>query len=244
MTTEQTTAWTRNYFLLKRLHSLSGIIPVGVFLTVHLTINATILHSGEAYQTAVDGLHLMARVGLLTLVEVAFIFVPILFHAVLGVQIWWTGQMDVAAHPYGGNIRYTLQRIAGLMAFAFILYHLWHVHWLGAWFGGGSFDPHHAAETAAQALSPWYLRCIYGVGLIAAVFHFANGIWTFLITWGITVGPRSQTWVGYACTLFGIALGVAGLASVRGFGQFGPQQPEGQQPPAAAHVADGMENVS
>jgi succinate dehydrogenase / fumarate reductase cytochrome b subunit len=221
--TEQSTTWTRNYFLLKRIHSLSGIIPIGVFLTIHLTINATILHGGQAYQTAVDGLHLLGRVGLLTAVEVVFIFVPILFHAVLGVQIWWTGKMNVAAHPYGGNIRYTLQRITGLIAFAFIIYHLWHVHWLGAWFGGGEFDPHHAAETTAQALAPWYLRCIYGVGVLAAVFHFANGVWTFLITWGITIGPRSQTWVGYVCAAFGIVLGVVGLGSLRGFGDFVPE---------------------
>lgn len=244
MATEQSTLWTRNYFLLKRLHSLSGIIPIGAFLTIHLTINATILHGGEAYQTAVDGLHLLARIGLLTAVEVVFIFVPILFHAVLGVQIWLTGRMNVAAHPYGGNIRYTLQRIAGLIALVFIIYHLWHVHWLGGWFGGGAFDPHHAAETAAAALAPWYLRCIYGIGLLATVFHFANGIWTFLITWGITIGPRSQTWVGCVCTAFGIILALVGLAGLRGFGQFAPQQQDQQEPPPVVQMAEGLENVS
>ena len=225
MATEQSTAWTRNYFLLKRIHSLSGIIPIGVFLTVHLTINATILRGGEAFQTAVDLLHTLGRLGVLTAVEVVFIFLPILFHGVLGVQIWLTGRMNVAAHPYGGNIRYTLQRIAGLIAFAFILYHLWHVHWLGHPFGGGNFDPEHAPQTAALALAPWYLRCIYGVGVLAAVFHFANGIWTFLITWGITIGPRSQTWVGYVCAAFGIVLGVAGLATLRSLGNYSPENP-------------------
>ncbi len=230
------TFWTRNYFLLKRLHSLSGIIPVGTFLVVHLTINSTIMHGGEAFQTAVDGIHLLGRVGLLTAVEIAFIFLPILFHAVLGVQIWLTGRFNVVAHPYGGNIRYTLQRITGLIAFAFILYHLPHMHWLGRPFGYGAFDPHDAAATAAAALAPWYVRCLYGVGVLAAVYHLANGMWTFLITWGITLGPRAQTWVGYVCAVFGILLGLAGLGSLRGFGRFGTDT--GGHAPEVHQVAD------
>ena len=239
----ESTGWLRrHHFLLRRLHSLSGIVPIGVFLTVHLTINSTILHGAEAFQTAVDGLHLLARVGLLTAVEIVFIFVPILFHAVLGVQIWLSGQMNVAAHSYGGNIRYTLQRIAGLIAIVFILYHLWHVHWLGQPLGGGSFDPHDAAATAAAALQPWYLRLLYGIGVLAAVFHLANGVWTFLITWGITVGANSQRWVGYVCAAFGILLGLAGLGALNGFGSLSSEQSQERQ--AAGHMVVRADDVS
>lgn len=211
----------RHHFALRRLHSLTGIIPVGVFLCVHLTVNATILagSDGRAFQTAVNGLHLLERVGLLTIVEVAFIFLPILFHGILGIQIWLSGQMNVAAYQYGGNIRYTLQRIAGLVTFAFILYHLWHLHWLGQPLGGGAFDPHAAAVSAAAALQPWYLRGLYTIGIVAAVYHLANGIWTFLITWGITIGPQSQRKVGWVCAAFGVLLGLMGLGSLRSFGK-------------------------
>ena len=27
---------------------------------------------------------------------------------------------------------------------------------------------------------------------LCSIYHFCNGLWTFLITWGITVSPRSQ----------------------------------------------------
>jgi succinate dehydrogenase / fumarate reductase cytochrome b subunit len=42
---------------------------------------------------------------------------------------------------------------------------------------------------------------IYVIGIIAAVFHFSNGMWSFLVSWGITVGPRAQristfVWLG------------------------------------------------
>ena len=33
---------------------------------------------------------------------------------------------------------------------------------------------------------------LYVIGVIAATFHFSNGMWAFLVSWGITVGPRAQ----------------------------------------------------
>ena len=38
--------------------------------------------------------------------------------------------------------------------------------------------------------------------MLACVFHFTNGIWTFCITWGITVGPRAQRTLRAACLAF------------------------------------------
>lgn len=214
----------RNHFLLRRLHSLTGVVPVGVFLCVHLTVNATILadDDGTGFQTAVDGLHLLGDLGLLPIVEIVGIFLPILFHGVLGVQIWLSGRINVTAHPYGGNIRYTLQRITGLVAFAFILYHVWHLHWLGKPFGGGVFVDEDAAVSTAAALQAWYYVPIYVIGIAAAVYHLANGIWTFLITWGITVGPQAQRRVGWVCAAFGVLVGLVGLGALRGFRTFEP----------------------
>ncbi|MNN74886.1 Succinate dehydrogenase cytochrome b558 subunit [compost metagenome] len=36
------------------------------------------------------------------------------------------------------------------------------------------------------------LLAVYVIGVVAACFHFSNGLWSFLISWGVTVGPRSQ----------------------------------------------------
>ena len=43
---------------------------------------------------------------------------------------------------------------------------------------------------------------IFLVGVLASVFHFTNGIWTFCVTWGITVGPRAQRTLRAACLAF------------------------------------------
>jgi len=52
------------------------------------------------------------------------------------------------------------------------------------------------------------------------VFHLANGIWTSLITWGITIRPRTQQVSGYVCAVFGVALAIAGVGAVSGFRTF------------------------
>ncbi len=110
----------RSYFLIRRLHSLLGIVPVGAFLCVHLTINATILLGGDKFGLAVDLIHMLERFHLLIPVEIAFIFLPILFHAVLGVVIALSGTVNVDRYKYCGNIRYVIQR--GNRAFCFRVY--------------------------------------------------------------------------------------------------------------------------
>ena len=213
----------RYYFLIRRLHSLFGVIPIGAFLCVHLTINGSILGSGEMFQQNVNRLHMLGP--FLVPVEIAFIFVPILFHAIFGVVIWLSGKSNMMQYRYGANIRYTLQRIMGLIVFAFIVYHIWQMHWLGAPFGGAKFDPHNAAQTAAATMqSSAWVAPLYAIGLICTVFHFANGIWTFLITWGITIGPRSQVYFGVACAIFGVLLGLLGLGSLAGLKAYQPNE--------------------
>jgi succinate dehydrogenase / fumarate reductase cytochrome b subunit len=225
------------YFLLRRLHSLAGIIPVGAFLFFHLTVNSTINVGGGAFQYCVDMIHSLEKAGLLIPVELATIFLPLGFHAVLGVVIVLNGTPNTTAYRYGGNIRYTLQRVTGMIAFVFIIFHVWQMHWLGKPLGGGFFNPEEAAQSAAGAIqASWYWTPLYVIGVSAAVFHLANGIWTFLITWGVTIGKRSQRISGYVCTAFGLALGFIGLSAVSGFSNFGKAAaPTPEQVAQAAH---------
>lgn len=207
------------HFFVRRLHSLTGIVPVGAFLFMHLVTNASVTFNTperDFFQEQVNRIHGLGP--LLVTVEILFIFLPLAFHAGLGVKIWLEGKPNALSYPLWGNLRYTLQRVTGVIALVFILVHLWHMHWLGGYFGGGYFDPHDATRTAAGAMqfSRWWAWPLYYLGVSAAVFHFANGIWTFLITWGVTLGRESQRKVGYACAVFGIALALAGFAAVQG----------------------------
>ena len=62
----------------------------------------------------------------------------------------------------------------------------------------------------------WFTLSFYMVGLTAAVYHFANGIWTFAISWGILGGPDSQRWFQYVCLLIGIVMCCRGVTSACG----------------------------
>lgn len=218
----------KHYFLIRRLHSLSGLVPIGVFLCFHLLANATILAPGEPggeFQKSIERIHAMGP--LLVPIEIIFIFIPLTFHALLGFAIWFTAQPNAQQYRYGSNLRYTLQRITGGFAFMFILYHVWQMHWLGASLGGGAFELHDAqggataaATTAAAIQSAWWIAPLYALGVVSTVFHLSNGIWTSLITWGITVKPRTQQVAGYVCVALGVMLSLAGLGAINGFKSF------------------------
>src|SRR5438270_2876032 len=146
----------RHQFLIYRLFSLAGLIPVGAYLIVHLLTNATILNGAATYQSQVDRIHALGI--LLPIVEWVFIFLPILFHALIGFVIISGAMPNAAAYPYNGNIRYTLQRATGMIAFAFILWHVIQMHKMGAGLGGGRFDAEAASSTVAIVLKPFSYR--------------------------------------------------------------------------------------
>ncbi|UCF34460.1 MAG: succinate dehydrogenase [Phycisphaerales bacterium] len=228
------------HFLVRRLHSLTGIVPVGVFLCIHLSINASILAGPNAFQFAVNQIHNLSRLGILQVVEVLFIILPILYHAVVGVLIYLSGKPNLVNYQYGGNVRYVLQRWTGIITIFFILTHLWHVHWIIP--GGAEFNADDAAASVVQAMAAGWTAPIYAIGVLCAVFHFANGIWTFLISWGITVGPRSQMLSGRVCIIIGLILGLLGVAALIRIKTMDlATMPQGADEAQAAHVAGGTE---
>lgn len=216
--------FSKNEFLIRRLHSLSGLIPVGAYMVVHLLVNASLLNGPATFQQNVNSIHALGK--LLPLVEWTFIFLPILFHAIVGVWIVYTGKSNTAQYPYAANWRYTLQRATGMVAIVFIFLHVFHLHgWIHAdWFktgvaeplGMANFRPYNAASTLAMALSGWGWPVFYLVGVAACVYHLANGIWTMGITWGLWVTPQSQANASKACGLGGVLLMLVGIASIAG----------------------------
>ena len=183
METNGPSFFARHQFLIYRLFSLAGLIPIGAYLVVHLLTNATILNGPPPINRK-----LIASIRsefILPIVEWVFIFIPILFHAFIGFVIISGMMPNTAAYPYNGNIRYTLQRATGMIAFAFILWHVIQMHRMGAGLGGGKFDAEAASSSVANVLQPFSYRVLYGIGVLAAVYHLANGLWTQGITWGI-----------------------------------------------------------
>jgi succinate dehydrogenase / fumarate reductase cytochrome b subunit len=223
-TVAPTSFFQRHEFLIRRLHSLSGLIPVGAYMIVHLIVNASLLNGPGTFQSNVNQIHSLGK--LLPLVEWSFIFLPIIFHAVVGVWIVATGKSNTSVYRYSANWRYTLQRITGVIAIFFIFFHVFHLHgWFhGDWWkssvseplGMGQFRAYNAASSLAMAMSGYVWPVFYLVGITASVFHLANGIWTMGITWGVWITPKAQRNASMACGIGGVLLLLVGISALGG----------------------------
>jgi succinate dehydrogenase / fumarate reductase, cytochrome b subunit len=213
--TDGATFLGRHQFLIYRLFSLAGIIPIGGYVVLHLAVNASVLAGPAMYQKQVDAIHSLGDTAVFIL-EWAFIFIPILFHAIVGFWVISGMLPNVGAYPYGSNIRFLFQRGTAIVVAMFIPFHLWQMHHLGHGLGGGKFDPEHAASSAAIVLDPLVMKIIYTIGTLAAVYHLSNGIWTFGITWGIWTSEKAQKRAGYLCAVIGLTVAFFGMGSLYG----------------------------
>ncbi len=197
-----------NSFLWRKLHSLSGIIPIGAFLVEHIVSNFETWNGPLAYAKQVVFLNSLPLVRVL---EWGFIFIPLAFHALYGVYIAFRGRSNVNVYPWAGNWMYLSQRVTGLIAFAYIIQHVLRQRFLGVQLPehpGAAF-----AKVQHELANPWMLA-IYVIAMIATTWHFAYGIWLFAAKWGITPGDKARKRFGYVCAVVGIALCLMGLASI------------------------------
>ena len=201
----------RYHFLLRRLHSLTGIV-FGGYLVVHLLVNATIAQGGRVYQTQVDKIH---DLPFLPVIEWTFIYLPILFHTVYGVWIILTGQPNVGRYPYEKNWFYFFQRVSAVVIVFFMLFHVLSLKY-GLFTANLSFEPHRALGTVGRHMHEhwWITWLVYPLGILASCYHLANGFWAAAITWGLTVSARAQRRWGMACAGLFVLLFVAGMTAL------------------------------
>ncbi len=198
-------------FLLRKLHSLSGIIPIGAFLIEHLVSNFEALKGPAAYAAQVKFLNALPFARVL---EWTFIFIPLLYHALYGVYIWIRGKSNVVYYPWAGNWMYVAQRWTGLIAFAYIAQHIYRQR-----FTGVSLPEHPGAafhKVQVELSNPWMLA-VYVIAMIAICWHFSYGIWLFSAKWGITPGAKARKNFGWVCAAGGTVLCLIGLASIYAF---------------------------
>ena len=227
----------RHHFLLRRLHSLTGIMPIGAFLLTHLTTNSSIVwgqingkydgyHGGAAtFQHEVNFIHSMP---FLLLIEIFGLWLPIAFHSVLGVIYATSGKSNTGSYSYQANWRYALQRLSGYVGVLFIFYHVATLRWGWTFLvpGGTEWSAEFAASTMGATLqgstsgftvAGFFVAMFYMIGVSLLVFHLANGLWTAAITWGLTVSETAQKRWGYVCAGLGAGLMAAAWAAVIGF---------------------------
>ncbi len=191
-----------SHFLLRRIHSLTGVVPVGLFLVYHLYLQLYLHYGAEIYNNEVNSFY---ESPLATWSLVIVVYIPLLFHSLLGVLLVFENKVQ-PSYTYFSHLLYLLQRISGIGVLLFIIAHVWNAK-LGPWIAG-TWGTHfeHLSSGFADPETGMLTKTVYLLGVLGAVFHFANGLNTFCITWGIALTPASQKRVRFFSILVFIIL--------------------------------------
>jgi succinate dehydrogenase / fumarate reductase cytochrome b subunit len=198
-------------FLFRKLHQLTGIIPLGVFLLEHFYTNSKAMTGPGDFNNAVRDLQ---SIPYIIFIETLGIFVPLIYHAVYGLFITWEARPNNLAYPYPRNWFYTIQRVTGLILFIFITFHVLNFRF-GLVPGLNTISvadhPERAFGIVSGEFRNAWIFVVYLVGVTATVWHLANGIWLFAVDWGVVIGERAQRLTGYACIALGLLLLLVGI---------------------------------
>ena len=204
-------------FILRKLHQLTGIMPLGVFLLEHFYTNSKALTGPADFNNAVKDLQ---SIPYILFVEICGIFIPLIYHAVYGLFISFEMRPNNLNYPYPRNWFYTIQRVTGFILFFFITFHVLNFRF-GLIPGLNTVSVAHHPDQSFAIVAGEFQRVsifiVYVIGITATVWHFANGIWLFLVDWGITIGERAQRLTGYACIAFGVFLLAVGINAAVAF---------------------------
>jgi succinate dehydrogenase / fumarate reductase, cytochrome b subunit len=204
-------------FLLRKLHQLTGIVPLGLFFFVHMYTNSTALNGPKIFNEHVQEIHDMAY---LLFIEIFGIFLPLLFHSIYGVIISAEAKPNVLNYGYSRNWFYLFQRVTGVFLFFFLLFHI-----LNFRFGlipglnmtpvAGNADQ--AYRIVAGEFQIWWVLILYFLGVVATSWHLAYGFFLFAVDWGIVIGEKAQRVTLQASLALAVLLSLVGINAAMAF---------------------------
>lgn len=177
-------------------------------MTQHLFINFQATNGAESFNKASE---FMGNLPFLWFLEWFVIYIPLMFHAFYGVYIAFTAAPNNNRFGTFRNWMFLLQRITGVFLVIFIAWHIFQTRIQKAL--GTEVD----YDMMANVLSNPFMVVFYALGIISATFHLANGIWSFLVSWGITQSPKSQKVATYITMIFFVVLSVIGVSALLAF---------------------------
>lgn len=178
----------------RRVHSLVGLFPLGLFLPFHLWVNWAALSGREGWLDRGRALGPAFQV-----------VIGLAFGLCLIAHLWlWPRGEDPRPQALLGSVALrTIQRMTGVAFLLFLGYHVYQV--LPA-----RLNPDLFAAGAYGILwddlgEPLTLG-MYIVGVSALCFHFAHGLCRAAVTWRMVSRPSSATALGYVAGLVGFTL--------------------------------------
>jgi succinate dehydrogenase/fumarate reductase cytochrome b subunit len=200
----------RTAFVLRRISSLAGVLPLGVFVLFHVGSQARVLFHGIDASPA-----RLPSVGWLW-AQSACVLLPLGAHALIESAYLRTRNSNTTHYPFSRNWAWLLQRISGFVALAFVI---WHVVVVRLPLFRGATEVDLSLELAASLSSTGYGGVPYSaighlLGLAAVVYHLFNGIHAFCFTWGILTSRYTGRRVSRWLALSGVFVWVVAAAIV------------------------------
>lgn len=144
-------------FINRRLHSLLGVIPVGLFLVQHLVVNHFATRGEDAFNTAAG---FMGNLPFRIVLEFVLIYLPLLFHAIYGLYVAYTAKNNTSNYGFFRNYMFKLQRISGVIVLIFIAWHVYETRIQAAFGAEVNF------QMMEDILSNPFMLIVYIVGVV------------------------------------------------------------------------------
>lgn len=219
------TAVGRESFFWHKLHSLSGIIPVGFYMVQHLTLNSFSLGGPEKYDS-VAGFFYSLPVHVLLGIEALMVWIPLAFHMVYGLFITARAENNyfTSKYKWSHNRMYALQRFTGIFLMVFLIFHFATTTLQVKLRGDNPEVVDYYAMQAQFTAFGYLILVFYVLGVLAASYHLSYGVWNFCIRWGITVSEAAQARIQRFSLVLFCGLTLLGWASLAGFLRYRPTQ--------------------
>ena len=189
----------------RRLHVLSGVVPLGVFLLEHLVVMASAMGGQGRFAAVTGDPTTTVRAGIDVLVLGA-----LLFHGGYGVFLLLNEKAHAEDDPLRRRGMRILVRVASFVTLLFVVGHLWALR---------LHPPSDAYTLLTERLSstafgiPW-VALGYVLGCAATIFHFAYGLVSAPDRWGSPLGEAGRRRALAMSLVIGVALFLVSTATV------------------------------
>ncbi|MFE8605733.1 succinate dehydrogenase [Archangium violaceum] len=188
--------------LQSRLGSFLAVVPLSIWVVNHLWNNLAAFYGGAAWQSAVTEYKNPYAQAFTFLI----VMLPLLFHTGWGLVRMFSFKPNNLAYPYYGNVKYLVQRVAGMGVLFFIGAHVWLAFLQPRLIHGGA-EPFAAIAYEMH----WHPPTIgvYVLGVLGTAYHLANGLQGFAMGWGLLASERSmRRFEPWSIVVFLVLLGI------------------------------------
>ncbi len=203
---------------LRQWQSLTGIVPLGGFLALHLALNARVLFGDDPYQWQMQ--------TWVVALEILLVYLPLTFHAAYGLYVSFTSPESARNGAALGRRSTTKPddpsdawwlRATGLVTFVFIAFHLYQFRYRVLSGQLRRTDLHSelcALMSSTTELGIPVMAMTYLFGLATTTIHFSIGLRRYAQSRDSFAVSRFWQWTSVSARWIGAALFTVGALSI------------------------------